>query len=283
MRTAVHAFFALVCILAVGPMMAFAQVPRTISYQGKLVNSEGAPLSGSFSVTFSLYDTATGGAPLWSETADITVANGLFSYPLGAKPGNPFPASMKFDRPYFLGVKVGDDPEMPRQSLHSVPYALALPSVIVDTAGNVGIGTTTPTSKLHVYGMVTAYGFMTPSSRRFKGQIQPISHPLETLCRLQGVRYVWDAEHGGQADIGFIAEDVAKVLPELVRMEPDGKNAAAMDYARISALAVEAIKAQQEQIEELRAENAMKDALLQKLIRRIELLELRSGSQQADH
>ncbi len=65
--------------------------------------------------------------------------------------------------------------------------------------------------------------------------------------------YNWDEKHGGKPDMGFIAEDVAKVLPELVTMEADGKNAVGMDYTHLMALAIEGIKAQQEEITALKA------------------------------
>lgn len=95
---------------------------------------------------------------------------------------------------------------------------------------------------------------------------------LGTIERLQGVQYQWDPAHGGKPDIGFIAEDVAKVIPELVTMEPDGKAAQGMDYSHLTALTVEAIKEQQVQIQDqqnriraLEGENADLKARLERL------------------
>lgn len=99
---------------------ARAAPPQTISYQGFLTTSAGAPVSATVSVQFSLYDTASGGTPLWTETQSVTAANGLYNVVLG----NITPINLPFDAPYFLGVKVGTDAEMtPRAALTMVPYA----------------------------------------------------------------------------------------------------------------------------------------------------------------
>ena len=71
--------------------------------------------------------------------------------------------------------------------------------------------------------------------------------PIETAKKLQGVEFTW--KESGHKDFGFIAEEVGKVLPQLVSYEPGGKNAIGMDYSKITSLLVECVKQQQEQIE----------------------------------
>lgn len=87
-----------------------------------------------------------------------------------------------------------------------------------------------------------------PSSGRLKDNVRPIDGALDLVGQLQGVRFDWKpeeaAKHSGRAgphDVGFIAEDVDKVLPELVVKAPDG-TVLGMDYARLTSVAVEAIK-----------------------------------------
>lgn len=103
---------------------AFAGVPPMISYQGKLMQPGGAPVpDGTCSIQFAIYDAATGGTPLWSETNNsVHVKGGLFSVLLGSVVN--LPANI-FDQPNrFFGVKVGSDPEMtPRQQIASTAYA----------------------------------------------------------------------------------------------------------------------------------------------------------------
>ena len=71
---------------------------------------------------------------------------------------------------------------------------------------------------------------------------------------LRGVYFDWDEKHGGKHDMGFIAEEIGKVIPEIVSYEPDGVYATGVDYGAITPMLVQAIKEQQRQIEDLKAQ-----------------------------
>ncbi|OGA12543.1 MAG: hypothetical protein A3H32_21170 [Betaproteobacteria bacterium RIFCSPLOWO2_02_FULL_63_19] len=102
--------------------IAQAQVPQRINYQGYLGNASGQPINAPVQMVFKLYDVASGGTALWTETqASVAVTNGIFNVALGAVT----PITLAFDQPYWLGVTVGTDAEMtPRQPLASNPYAM---------------------------------------------------------------------------------------------------------------------------------------------------------------
>ncbi len=121
-------------------------------------------------------------------------------------------------------------------------------------------------------GQGQANAWITYSSRRWIQNVTPIEGALDMVGRLQGVYYDWKGEQGGKRDIGFIAEDVGKVLPELVSWDADGENASGMDYARVNALLVEAIK-------EERADKDAKIAGLQKQIDELKALLAAQASQ----
>ena len=76
-----------------------------------------------------------------------------------------------------------------------------------------------------------------------------IDNPIGIIEGLRGVRYKW--RDSQKDDIGCIAEEVGELLPEVVDFEADGKNARGMDYARLTSILVEAVKAQQKKIDEL--------------------------------
>jgi hypothetical protein len=120
--------FVFVIVVAVGT--SFATVPQNINYQGNLTDSGGTPVNAAVSMLFSLYDVASGGMPLWTETQTVTVTQGLYSVMLGSVTQ----LNLPFDVTYYLGVKVGSDQEMtPRQAFSSIPYALR--SAIADRLG----------------------------------------------------------------------------------------------------------------------------------------------------
>ncbi len=84
------------------------------------------------------------------------------------------------------------------------------------------------------------------SSRRWKRNIVTIPNALDKVLSLRGVAFDWNKEHGGAHALGFIAEEVGQVLPEIVTYDADDpKEASGVDYFKISAVLVEAIKAQQ--------------------------------------
>jgi len=100
--------------------VSYAEIPHLINYQGKLTDSDGSPLNGSYGATFKIYTAESGGAMLWQEPRTITIEKGIFSVMLGGVTA----LSLPFDEPYFLGIQVGGDPEMtPRQKIVSTGYA----------------------------------------------------------------------------------------------------------------------------------------------------------------
>lgn len=111
----------LICLfLAFLPGLGLAQVPQKMNYQGYLTDPGGTPIHGMVTMVFSIYEVAAGGTALWSETQSVVVNQGVYSINLG----NITPVSLPFDKAYYLGVKVGSDPEMtPRIPLTSVGYA----------------------------------------------------------------------------------------------------------------------------------------------------------------
>ena len=83
---------------------------------------------------FAIYDSATGGASLWTETQQAQVTAGLFSVLLGSAT----PITLPFDKQYYIGLSVSGDTEMtPRQTLSSVGYSFNAGSAnYALTAGN---------------------------------------------------------------------------------------------------------------------------------------------------
>jgi hypothetical protein len=117
--------------------------------------------------------------------------------------------------------------------------------------GSTGIRADGDVYDFYAGGAGTDYG--TSSSIRWKRNIQPIDNALGKVLNLSGVYYDWDADHGGKHDMGMIAEDVGKVIPEIVGWDSDAPGyATGMDYGHLTPVLVEAIKEQQKEIDSLK-------------------------------
>ena len=113
--------------------------------------------------------------------------------------------------------------------------------------GGVGIS-----GALNVGGDVVAYA---SSDERLKDNIELISNPIEKVQSLKGVTWNWndnaDELQQSLPNVGVIAQDVEKVLPQLVTDRDNGFKG--VDYAKLTGLLIEAIKDQQKQIDELKS------------------------------
>ena len=120
----------------------------------------------------------------------------------------------------------------------------------IDSSGNVGIGITDPVEKMEVAGKVSATSFLFSSDRRLKKNIKPIAG-LENILKLQGVSFDW--RESGSTSIGLIAQDVEKVLPVLASTNP-ATGYKSIEYANLVAVLIEAVKEQQQQIDNQNSE-----------------------------
>ena len=76
---------------------------------------------------------------------------------------------------------------------------------------------------------------------------------LPAVLQMQGVKFDWKNKlYGGDDEYGFIAEDTAKILPHVVTFSEEGKPEG-IQYTKMTAVLLEAIKEQQTQIDELKS------------------------------
>jgi hypothetical protein len=107
------------------------------------------------------------------------------------------------------------------------------------------LGTWNGTNEFYVYanGQIYGYGYNKLSDRRVKNNITPLTNSLARVLKLQGVTYYYNKPYG-DADVkymGLIAQDVQKVVPEVV-MNTDTSGLLAVQYQNLTALLIEAIK-----------------------------------------
>jgi hypothetical protein len=95
-------------------------------------------------------------------------------------------------------------------------------------------------------GSITATQYTSTSDISLKENVSTIENALEKVLSLRGVEY--DRVESGEHQIGVIAQEVEKIIPEVVY----GNEIKSVAYANIVALLIEAIKEQQKEIEELK-------------------------------
>ncbi|MDG5815498.1 tail fiber domain-containing protein [Chitinispirillales bacterium ANBcel5] len=109
-----------------------------------------------------------------------------------------------------------------------------------------------------ITGNLTENGSFSTSDSTFKTITDTITNALSTVSSLQGIGFNWKADEypernfSDRRQIGFIAQEVEQVLPELVHTDADGYKS--LSYDKLTAVLVEAIKEQQMVIEEQNAQ-----------------------------
>ena len=125
------------------------------------------------------------------------------------------------------------------------------------SSGEISIGQAVGTGDGVTFASVSATGDIVAyasSDERLKDNIEVISNPIEKVQQLKGVTWDWndnaDELQQSLPNVGVIAQDVEKVLPQLVKDRDNGFKG--VDYDKIVGLLIEAIKDQQTQIDELK-------------------------------
>jgi hypothetical protein len=119
----------------------------------------------------------------------------------------------------------------------------------VEEGGEVGIGDSTPSYKLDVAGTIRATGdVIAYSDERVKENIKTIDNSLEKVNKLRGVEFNKIGED--KKSIGVIAQEIEKVLPEVVKTDDEGMKSVA--YGNVVGVLIEAVKELNKEVEELK-------------------------------
>ncbi len=172
---------------------------------------------------------------------------------------------------------------------------------VLGSNGRVGINTTSPSSLLDVHGtaavtgMLTASGGITatlsdltgyvvtvdtdgvfhkavlpppePSSLRYKTAIRDLTGNANAVLDLRPVHFEWISN--GQPEIGLVAEEVGKVLPDLVRYDKEGRPDA-VKYDKVPLYLLQVVRAQQSQITTLEDKHRSETTVLEESLKVLE-------------
>ena len=136
-------------------------------------------------------------------------------------------------------------------------------------AGNVGVGLTNPDQKFVVYngsttGSYTTGGWAHSSDLRLKHNIFPIDGALNKILKLRGVEYKFKNDFENKTQLGFIAQEVEPIFPEVV--STDGTGFKSMIYGNLVAPLVESVKTIYKQVVDIQRHNDTQDHQIASLI-----------------
>jgi hypothetical protein len=107
------------------------------------------------------------------------------------------------------------------------------------------------TTSSPTFNAISCTSLTETSSERYKENVITLNSSLNKVLNLRGVSY--NRKENGANEIGLIAEEVQKIIPEIVTYD-DNNQPDSVSYGRLSALLIEGMKEQQKQIEQLKAE-----------------------------
>jgi hypothetical protein len=105
---------------------------------------------------------------------------------------------------------------------------------------------------LYVSGTCSVTTLVETSTRTVKTNIVDMGNMLPAVMQMRGVKFDYKDETMGKGNYGLIAEEVEEILPTLVSHNENG-DAQGIQYTKLTAVLVEAIKEQQSQINELKS------------------------------
>jgi hypothetical protein len=127
---------------------------------------------------------------------------------------------------------------------------------LVLNGGSLGVNVAIPTTDGVIRAGNDVIAFYS-SDERLKENVKPIENALDKVSKIRGVEFDWIVDkkiHANKGhDVGVIAQEIEKVLPEVVETRDNGYKA--VKYEKIVSLLIEAVNEQQQQIDELKKGN----------------------------
>ena len=124
-----------------------------------------------------------------------------------------------------------------------------------DNIGNVGIGTTTPSAKLHVMGVVRALNFLTLSDAREKRDVADLDYGLKEITQLRPVSFNWKDIANPHKSMGLVAQEVMPILGEAVYRDEKGPDDhLSIAYTSLIPVLINAVKELAAKVQQLSGE-----------------------------
>lgn len=225
-----------------------------------VVVADGVPGGGN-DIVHEVHQESSDWGPIFQVISRGTAAipkNSVYGDPMGGFAQVPFVGGKYVNSSWIKPFYTGDG----TTNLSNMLFGTSgKDQMILTSGGYVGIGTSTPSQKLHVVGKAIADDYLFNSDSRLKADIAPLENAADGIACLDGVTYRWaDPKRDQNLQVGLIAQDVEACYPELVETDANGNKS--VSYARLVAPLIEAVKDQQQVSRELKTELTRTQAAL---------------------
>ncbi|WGQ09355.1 tail fiber domain-containing protein [Pedobacter gandavensis] len=154
---------------------------------------------------------------------------------------------------------------------HTATTNVILAGNAISADGMAGKGVTFETdgSAIFAQSLTIQANFYTPSDRRLKDHIETLSSTLQKIDQIRGVRFEYkdQRKYAAGPKIGVIAQELQKVYPEMVTTGKDGF--LKVDYTQLTGILIQAIKEQQKEIEDLKAQMSKQQEQIDQILKRL--------------
>jgi len=145
-----------------------------------------------------------------------------------------------------------------------------LPSV---DANGAGVGFNLGSSGARWNTVFAFNGTIQPSDARLKTNVTNLGYGLSTVMALRPVRYAWKTTPNAANKIGFIAQELQQLVPEVVNVGTDANHTLGVNYAELVPVLVKALQEQQQQLDTMRGRAEKAEAAVLTFEQRLRALE----------
>ena len=239
--------------------VAWGTTNFTSGYQNTAGNTNAAVGTGGSAVAMGKYNTASADASMALNRSTSAINQASTSMGLGTTADNVGMLAIGVNNAAGIGDTVGSNGEQPSYYFVDGQYTGSTPGVAFvigngDVNGSNGLAGNNPSNAFVVNydGSATLSGDLTINSdMRLKSNIISLSGSLAKLLEIDGKSYTMKS-NDKDAKIGLLAQDVQKVLPELVKKADDEEGTLSVNYQGLIPVLINAIKEQQEQLKEIK-------------------------------
>lgn len=201
----------------------------TVNYQGRLADNAGNPQTGTFGMSFAIWDAASDGSIIWGPEnhSAIPVTNGLFNVGLGNQTSGGIPTTV-WNGDRYLEITVGGETLAPRELIRSVPIAgmaLTIPDGAVTTS-KIASGNVTR-DQLNMANMIPIQTgnitYKPLSGENTETYTIDISH-LGLSARPKGIAQVSSGTYSHRVFVRYDHDNSTATEAKFVFFRPDGAN-----------------------------------------------------------